>query len=85
MIKCFWYWKLLKQSFIIWLISFFTLFLGSSVNAVLKYEIWTVWSNVYAPDDDWVSLAVLPYGSFISNVLWSWKPIIQRYNRFSTS
>lgn len=42
MIKCFWFSKLLKQSFIIWLIGFFVLFIGSFASAFGVVR--TVWS-----------------------------------------
>ena len=41
MIKCIWFWKLLKQFFIISLISCFILLVGSSVKARTYYPTWT--------------------------------------------
>ena len=78
MIKCFWYLKSLKQLFIIWLISCFILLGNSFVNAFTSVPIW---QNTTPPNDTNLSISVLPYWSFVSNSLWSWKPILAFINK----
>lgn len=77
-IKCFWFWKLLKQLFIISLISCFGLLANSFVNA---FESVPIWQNTTPPNDTILSISVLPYWSFVSNFLWSWKPVLAFINK----
>lgn len=83
-IKCFWFWKLLKQSFFIWLISFFGLLGSSFVNAWDFYKIWTSVDSPSSSSSN-ISMSILPYWSFISNLLWNWKPILAFQSRILTS
>lgn len=69
MIKCLWYWKLLKLSFFGLLTSFFTIFVGSSVNAS--------WQSSYIWLDSTVSevnssfkYTFLKWWAVLSELLW---------------
>ena len=74
MIKCFWYWKLLKQFFIISLISCFGLLGSSFVNAWTVQTVWLQDSpSIY---DNQYNLTFLKGGSFKSMFLWQWKGVL---------
>jgi hypothetical protein len=70
MIKCFWYWKLLKQLFIISLISCSIFLVDSSVNAWYSRQIWVYW---FQPYDESVNVNVLTKGTLNSELIWEVK------------
>lgn len=79
MIKCDWYWKLLKLSFFGLLISFFTLFVGSSVSALgATTTIWIV-SSPSAVDSNY-DITFLKWWWLLTSYLWVSKWILALRN-----
>lgn len=72
MIKCFWFWKLLKQLFIIWLISCFGLLANSFVNAWYSRQIWVYG---FQPYDESVNINVITKWTLNSELIWEVKKI----------
>lgn len=72
MIKCDWYWRLLKLSFFGLLISFFTLFVGSSVSASFQWShyqlVWLSSSNSFL--DSQYEIRFLRWGWLNTMFLW---------------
>ena len=79
MIKCFWFWKLLKQFFIISLISCFGFLVNSFASAWYTREIWI---TGFSPFDNSVNLSVLKKWSFLSSVVWTAKDIFYMSENF---
>lgn len=75
MIKWAWYWKSLKLLSFGLLISFFTLFVGSSVNAVWVTTL--VWVDSFtSPVNSWYTLTALKWWGVLTNFLWVWKSVL---------
>lgn len=74
MIRWFWFWKLLKQLFIIWLISCFGLLANSFVNA--DSYVRPIWVYGFSPRDNSIDFEVIKNWSFLSMKLWSSKDLL---------
>lgn len=76
MIKCDWYWKLLKLSFFGLLTSFFTIFVGSSVSADNYYKYQQIWLDSYPSSmNNQYDLTFLKWGAVKSEFLAVGRPL----------
>lgn len=75
MIKCDWFWKLLKQFCFGLLISFFTLSIGSFVRgAGATQPVWTVWSDSVI--DSNYTVTFLKWWWLLTQFLWVWRNVL---------